>query len=107
MDILFLEPFDGGSHSAFLRVLVSGLSLDHGARVTVLALPGRHWKWRMRGAVPFFAERHDAELRQNYDVVFASSYLNLAELVGLYPQLSSAVRICRRFPTCTNTALTS
>ena len=48
--ILYLEPFDGGSHAAFTRTLTGGLDYDW----TVLTLPGRHWKWRMRGAAPWF-----------------------------------------------------
>ncbi len=81
MHVLFIEPFDGGSHGTFLRVLIEGLRGAHGVRTTVLTLPGRHWKWRMRGAVLWLAQKHGAELRAEYDLLFASSFLGLAELV--------------------------
>jgi glycosyltransferase involved in cell wall biosynthesis len=93
MRLLFLEPFDSGSHRRFLRDLTDGLEESHGVESTVLAMPGRHWKWRMRGAVPWLAQEHDAELRRPYDLVFASSYLALAELVGIYPELAQVPRI--------------
>lgn len=93
MRVLFLEPFDGGSHRRFLRDLTDGLAGSHGVECTVLSMPGRHWKWRMRGAVPWLAQAHDQELRGDYDLVFASSYLALAELVGLFPHLAEIPRL--------------
>ena len=93
MRALFIEPFDGGSHRRFLRVLCGGLQECHGVDCTILTMPGRHWKWRMRGAVPWLAENHRAALRESYDLVFASSYLALAELVGLLPHLGGAPRV--------------
>ncbi|MEE2888072.1 MAG: DUF3524 domain-containing protein [Planctomycetota bacterium] len=93
MRALFLEPFDGGSHHRFLRDLTTGLRDSHGVDCTVLTMPGRHWKWRMRGAVPWLAQEHDAALRDSYDLLFASSYLALAELIGLYPGLGRIPRV--------------
>jgi glycosyltransferase involved in cell wall biosynthesis len=80
MRILYIEPFDGGSHAAFTRALTGHLP----AAWTVATLPGRHWKWRMRGAAPYFASRDDLWAAP-YDLLFASSFLPLAELVGLRP----------------------
>lgn len=89
MRILYLEPFDAGSHAAFTRTLTEGID----AQWTVLTLPGRHWKWRMRGAVPLFAlERRDA-LQRSHDLVFASAYVPLVELVGLCPDLAAVPRL--------------
>jgi glycosyltransferase involved in cell wall biosynthesis len=93
MHVLFIEPFCGGSHGAFLRTLSDGLRERFDVRCTVLSMPARHWKWRMRGAVPWLAQEHDAELCRSYDLVFASSFLALAELVGLYPHLGSVPRV--------------
>ena len=93
MRALFVEPFDGGSHRRFLRVLCAGLRDSYGVECTVLAMPGRHWKWRMRGAVPWLADNHAGVLEQRYDLVFASSYLALAELIGLFPHLGGAARV--------------
>jgi glycosyltransferase involved in cell wall biosynthesis len=93
MHVLFIEPYCGGSHGAFLRTLTDGLRDRFDVQCTVLTMPARHWKWRMRGAVPWLAQEHDSELRRGYDLVFASSFLALAELVGLYPHLGSVPRI--------------
>lgn len=87
--ILYLEPFDGGSHRAFTQVLTQGVSADW----TRLTLPGRHWKWRMRGAVPYWVLEHQDVLCQPYDLIFASSYVPLAELIGLAPQLAAVPRL--------------
>ncbi len=50
INVLFLEPFYGGSHKAF----ADGLRLHSGHRVTLLHMPARFWKWRMRGAALHF-----------------------------------------------------
>src|SRR6185503_4921097 len=44
--VLFLDPYHGPSHAALSRALQSGSRHE----VTLLALPPRKWKWRMRGA---------------------------------------------------------
>lgn len=87
--ILYLEPFDTGSHAAFTRTLTRFLQADW----TVLTLPGRHWKWRMRGAAPYWALDKRATLEAGYDLVFASSYVPLAELYGLVPELAGTPSI--------------
>ncbi|MBM4319072.1 MAG: DUF3524 domain-containing protein, partial [Deltaproteobacteria bacterium] len=87
--ILYLEPFHSGSHAAFGRTLVQGIP----ARWTVLTLPGRHWKWRMRGSACWFALEHAAALGRPHDLLLASSYLPLHELCGLAPALASIPKI--------------
>jgi glycosyltransferase involved in cell wall biosynthesis len=89
MRILYVEPFEGGSHAAFSRALMGALD----AHWTALTLPGRHWKWRMRGSAAYFAQAHAETLAQPYDLVVASSYVPLAELVGLAPALATVPRI--------------
>lgn len=80
---LYLEPFEGGSHAGFTRVLTQFVRADW----TSLTLPGRYWKWRMRGAAPYWALHEPKTLRAPYDLLIASSYLPLAELIGLVPEL--------------------
>ncbi|MBN1770419.1 MAG: DUF3524 domain-containing protein [Deltaproteobacteria bacterium] len=87
--MLYLEPYDAGSHAAFTRILTGGLEADW----TVLTLPGRHWKWRMRGAAAWLALERARELRGPFDVVLASACLPLAELVGLVPALATVPRL--------------
>ncbi|MFT6396957.1 MAG: glycosyltransferase involved in cell wall biosynthesis [Bradymonadia bacterium] len=81
MRALFIEPFDVGSHASFRRSITAGVVADW----TELTLPGRHWKWRMRGSAVWFAREHRAELELGHDLLFASSYLPLVELHGLVP----------------------
>ena len=83
MRILYIEPFEVGSHAAFGRVLRA--SID--AQWTSLTLPGRHWKWRARGSAAWFATAHADEIERGHDLVFASAYLPLADLLALCPAL--------------------
>jgi glycosyltransferase involved in cell wall biosynthesis len=89
MRILYVEPFDGGSHATFTRTLTAGIE----AQFSVLRLPGRHWKWRMRGSAAWAALEHAPTLQAPHDVLFCSSYVPLAELVGLAPALSAIPRV--------------
>ena len=90
--ILALEPYYGGSHRAVLDSLVDRLD----AEWTLLTLPARKWKWRMRGA----AMTMSADARERcgaaggaapFDLVFASTFLNLAEWRGLVGPALAAV----------------
>ena len=82
--VLLLEPFYDGSHRAFVEVLTETVP----AEWTVWTMPGRHWKWRMRGSAVHFAERFEAEGAPSFDLVLATSYVSLAELFGLAPALA-------------------
>ncbi|MBN1586947.1 MAG: DUF3524 domain-containing protein [Candidatus Omnitrophica bacterium] len=86
--ILFIEPFYGASH----RALVDGLRERLDLPSALLSLPPWKWKWRMRAAAPVFHLTEPA-LEHEYDVLFASSFLNLAELLGLRPNLRRARKI--------------
>jgi len=79
MDVLFLEPYDGGSHRSFRE----GLAARSRHRLTCLTLPGRFWKWRMRGAAVWFADRINAGTIPTPDLIFATGFLNVADLRGL------------------------
>src|SRR5688572_7909749 len=89
MHVLYAEPFEGGSHASFSQVLLRGVP----ARFTALTLPGRHWKWRMRGFAAWAALEQTAALAADADVLLASSYVPLAELVGLCPRLAAIPRL--------------
>ena len=89
MRVLALEPYYGGSHRAFLDGWVAHSRHEW----TVLGLPPRKWKWRMRhAAVTWVAEveRLVAE-GQRWDVIFCSDMLNLAEFRGLCPPVIQAL----------------
>ncbi len=78
-NILFLEPYDAGSHRAFRR----GLEARSGHYIKSLTLPGRFWKWRMRGAAAWCADHLNAAPDQPLDLIFATGFVNVADLRGL------------------------
>lgn len=85
MRILALEPYYGGSHREVLDGLIARLDVD----VDLLTLPARKWKWRMRGAAVNMSGqiRNMAEQETRgvgpWDLVYASTFVNLAELYGM------------------------
>ena len=86
--IAYVEPFEGGSHQAFGRSLRGGLP-EH--EWTEFSMPARHWKWRMRGAGVHLAD--DPRWDEGVDLLFASSYLALADLLALRPELHAKPRV--------------
>jgi len=81
LSLLVLEPYYGGSHRAVLDALLPHLDV----KCDLLTLPARKWKWRMRGAAVTMAARVrqlHAEGRR-WDLIYASTFLNLAEFLGL------------------------
>lgn len=74
--VLFLEPYFGGSHKAFAE----GLVRHSRHEIILVTLPGRFWRWRMRGSAPLFAAKTEG---LSPDLLFASSMLPLAEFLGL------------------------
>ncbi len=87
--ILFIEPFFGGSHRAFAE----GYARHSRHRISMLTLPGRNWKWRMRGGAAALAESARSRIARPGgdpaiaapDALFVTSLVNLAELRGLGP----------------------
>jgi glycosyltransferase involved in cell wall biosynthesis len=77
--ILFVEPYDGGSHRAFRE----GLQRHSGHSLEALTLPPRFWKWRMRGAAVHFADLINARPDPPCDLLLTTDFLNLADLRGL------------------------
>jgi glycosyltransferase involved in cell wall biosynthesis len=77
--VLFIEPYDGGSHRAFRE----GLTAHSRHHLESLTLPPRFWKWRMRGAAVHFADLLNARSEWPYDLILTTDFLNLADLRGL------------------------
>ncbi len=84
LKILTLEPYYGGSHKAFLE----GWMKYSQHEWTVLSLPPWKWKWRMRHSAITLASQTSEKIREggDWDVIFCSDMLNLAEYLGLVPQ---------------------
>jgi len=80
--VLALEPYYGGSHRAFL----DGYREHSRHDVELLTLPAHKWKWRMRGAALTFARQLEGR-GGDFDVVFASDFLDLAALIALWRDL--------------------
>lgn len=76
--VLFIEPFYGGSHRAFLDGLVRH-STHH---IETLVLPEGEWRSRMRRGAQELA-RDAANLAGSYDLVVASGMLDLPVFLGL------------------------
>ena len=82
MKILVLEPYYGGSHKTFLKGIQAHLPIDF----TLLTLPARKWKWRMRLAAPYFAEKIiTSGDNETFDAVLCSSFVDVATLRSLLP----------------------
>ncbi len=81
LKILALEPYYGGSHKAFL----DGWTASSRHKWTLLTLPPRKWKWRMRHSAVTMANQTAEKVRagEKWDVLFCSDMLNLAEYKGL------------------------
>ncbi len=79
--ILALEPYFGGSHKAFLEGWI-GLTRHSW---TLLHLPPRKWKWRMRHSAITLAGQTMEKLNagEKWDLLICSDMLNLAEYRGL------------------------
>lgn len=86
MKILLLSAYDAASHQYWHRGLREHLP-EH--QWTLLTLPPRHFKWRMRGNPLSWAFTQRAVLERDYDCVLATSMVDLATLRGLVPALAS------------------
>ena len=81
MRVLLVEPYYGGSHRAWADGYRKSSEFD----VTILDLPARWWKWRMRGGAVTLAEQAAELASTGYrpDVVLVSSMIDLGLLATL------------------------
>ena len=83
MRVLLLSAYDAASHQRWRRALTDGISdWDW----TTLTLPPRHFGWRVRGN-PLSWHREPV-LQKRFDLVLATSMVDLATLRGLLPALA-------------------
>ncbi|OJA04394.1 DUF3524 domain-containing protein [Halomonas sp. QHL1] len=90
MRVLLLSAYEAVSHRYWAQSLMA--QLDE-VSWTLLSLPPRHFAWRIRGnPLSWMLKEHDI-LSQTFDVVLATSMVDLATLVGLFPHLGRAKKI--------------
>ena len=86
VNILLLSAYAAQSHVHWQRSLRSMLSE---CRWEVLELPPRHFSWRVRGNPLYWALQERDVLVRQYDLVLATSMVDLATLRGLVPSLAA------------------
>jgi len=79
LKVLLLEPYYGGSHKSFINSLRK-LPFDF----ELMTLPARKWKWRMRLAAPYFAEKL-YKTNSRFDRILCSSFVDVAAFRGMAP----------------------
>ena len=84
MKILFLEAYDAASHTYWRESLISQFN---DFEWTELVLPGRYFNWRVRGNP--LSWLNEPALEDDYDLILATSMVDLATLKGLYPNLAN------------------
>jgi len=86
MRILLLSAYDASSHRRWREGLVAHFP-EH--EWQVLSLPPRFFNWRIRGNSLSWAMSERQVLGQEYDLLVATSMVDLATLKGLVPGLAS------------------
>lgn len=86
MHILLLSAYDAHSHRRWRKGLVEAFP-EHDW--TVLTLPPRHFSWRVRGNSLSWAFGEREVLVQPYDMVIATSMVDLSALAGMVPTLAT------------------
>lgn len=87
--VLLIEPFYGGSHKNLIDLLKDAL----GAQCIAITMTAKKWHWRARTAALYLSQIIPREDVKSCKVVFASSVLNLAELIALRPDIAKLHKI--------------
>ncbi|XP_053138882.1 glycosyltransferase-like domain-containing protein 1 isoform X3 [Hemicordylus capensis] len=86
MTVLLIEAFYGGSHKQLVDLLQEEMQES-----VLFTLPAKKWHWRARTAALYFAQ--NVPVNPNYRILFASSVLNLTELVALRPDFGKLKKV--------------
>ncbi len=82
--ILLLSGYDAASHRYWRELLKNEINCYHW---TQLHLPDRHFAWRSRGNSLTFASQYKTQIEQRYDLIIATSMVDLSALRGFIPKL--------------------
>lgn len=85
MRVLLLSGYDAPSHKRWREGLAEQFPQ---CDWTQLSLPPRHFKWRMRGSGFLWAHTERERLLKAYDLLIATSMVDLSALRGLVPELA-------------------
>ncbi|PIK42996.1 putative glycosyltransferase-like domain-containing protein 1-like [Apostichopus japonicus] len=85
--VLVIEPFSVDSH----KLLVD--FLEDKFETVIFALPAQKWHWKARTAALYFAQMIPSNQELQCRTLFASSVLNLAELVAMRPDLAGMKKV--------------
>lgn len=88
MKILLLSAYDAESHQRWYDTLMAAFSSE-AYQWTILTLPPRYFNWRIRGNSLSWAFGEYEQLSQSYDLLIATSMVDLASLRGFIPSLSA------------------
>ena len=81
MRVLLLSAYEAVSHRYWANSLMAEVNeVDW----TLLSLPPRYFSWRIRGNPLSWWLKEYERLNQPYDVVLATSMVDIATLVGLF-----------------------
>ncbi|PSN43940.1 Glycosyltransferase-like domain-containing protein 1 [Blattella germanica] len=90
--VLIIEPFFGGSHKQLIDTLINAFdSDDQIIQPCLVSLPAKKWHWRARTSALYLSQI--IPFQHNFKTLFASSVLNLAELLALRSDLSNTRKI--------------
>ena len=84
--ILLISAYDAASHRYWRESLAAQFS-EH--RWQQIFLPPRYFSWRQAGHVLSLQREYEEQLKQNYDLIVATSMTQLALLRGIYKNLAS------------------
>ena len=85
MRILLLSAYDAGSHQYWRKGLLAAFPEYEW---TVLTLPARYFNWRIRGNSLSWAFEQREQLEQPYELIIATSMVDLSSLRGFVPKLA-------------------
>lgn len=90
MRVLLLSAYEAVSHRYWAQSLMAQLD---DVSWTLLSMPPRHFSWRIRGNPLSWWLKEPEVLSQPFDVLLATSMVDIATLIGLFPHLGQARKV--------------